>query len=75
MLNITGRAGIEDQIRLIARAKADGVKRFIPSEFGSDHRVVKADFLKPKMKVFEAVQEAKFPHGKQMSAVSRWPNG
>ncbi|KAH8897272.1 NAD(P)-binding protein [Thozetella sp. PMI_491] len=58
-----GHKGMEDQIPLIQQAKKDGVRRFIPSEFGVDHRAVKADFFKPKMRVFEAVEEADFPDG------------
>lgn len=62
-LNYTGHTGMNAQISLIEKAKRDGVKRFVPSEFGVDHRTVKSDFFKPKMKVFEAVEKAAFPDG------------
>lgn len=52
-----------DQLDMVAQAKKDGVKRFVPSEFGVDHRITKADFFKPKMEVLEAIEKAKFPDG------------
>lgn len=54
---------MQDQIPLIERAKRDGVKRFVPSEFGVDSRVVKADFFNEKVEIFEAVEKANFPDG------------
>lgn len=54
---------MKEQIALIKQAKKDGVKRFVPSEFGVDHRIVKADFFKPKMDVLKLVQDADFPDG------------
>lgn len=63
LINYTGHTGMKEQIPLIKQAKLDGVKRFVPSEFGVDHRIVKADFFKPKMDVLQAAKEADFPDG------------
>lgn len=59
-----------DQLDMVAQAKKDGVKRFVPSEFGVDHRITKADFFKPKMEVLEAIEQAKFPDGMSFLLVS-----
>ncbi|KAL1978125.1 hypothetical protein VTN31DRAFT_984 [Thermomyces dupontii] len=63
IVSTVGPAGLKDQLELIRRAKAEGVKRFIPSEFGMDHRNVDAEFFKPKVEAFEAVKAANFPDG------------
>ena len=55
--------GINEQTSLIEQAKRDGVKRFVPSEFGVDHRIIKADFFKPKMHIYDVVQNANFSDG------------
>ncbi|KAH8692347.1 hypothetical protein BGW36DRAFT_410779 [Talaromyces proteolyticus] len=58
-----GVSGLNDQLSLIEKAKKDGVKRFVPSEYGVDHRASDLDFFKPKKQVFEAVKAARFPDG------------
>lgn len=60
----SGHLGMKDQIPLIEQAKRDGVKRFVPSEFGVDSRVVKDSFFDKKVEVFEAVEKANFPEGR-----------
>ncbi|PNP40994.1 hypothetical protein TGAMA5MH_06861 [Trichoderma gamsii] len=52
-----------EQIPLIDRAKKDGVKRFIASEFGVDHRTVTSPFFEAKREIAKYVQEASFPDG------------
>ncbi|KAM0477018.1 hypothetical protein ACHAPX_005977 [Trichoderma viride] len=52
-----------EQIPLIDRARKDGVKRFIPSEFGVDHRTVRSPFFEAKREIAKYVQEANFPDG------------
>lgn len=56
-----------EQIPLIDRAKKDGVKRFIASEFGVDHRTVTSPFFEAKREIAKYVQEASFPDGKYLS--------
>ncbi|KAL1979973.1 hypothetical protein VTN96DRAFT_4858 [Rasamsonia emersonii] len=63
IISVVGPEGWADQIPLIARAKADGVKRFIPSEFGMDHRGEHVEYLAPKENALKAAQEAGFPDG------------
>jgi uncharacterized protein YbjT (DUF2867 family) len=56
---------MKEQIPLIQQAKRDGVKRFVPSEFGIDPRApaAQADFFKPKREVFAALKAADFIDG------------
>lgn len=56
-----------EQIPLIDRARKDGVKRFIPSEFGVDHRTVRSPFFEAKREIAKYVQEANFPDGTNLS--------
>mgnify|MGYP005989713865 CR=1 FL=1 len=60
-----------DQRCRVGQAKNDGVKRFVPSEFGVDHRHIQHPFFEEKVKVFEAVQQANFPDGKQLNSIMR----
>ncbi|KAL1962393.1 hypothetical protein VTN77DRAFT_9732 [Rasamsonia byssochlamydoides] len=63
IISVVGPEGWPDQIPLIARAKADGVKRFVPSEFGMDHRGEHVEYLAPKENALKAAQEAGFADG------------
>lgn len=64
IVSTVGPEGWNDQIPLIAQAKADGVKRFITSEFGMDHRgSVVNEYLLPKEHALKAAQEAGFVDG------------
>lgn len=58
-----GPEGWKDQLEWIQRAKADGVKRFIPSEWGMDHRGQEVAYVKPKEEALKAAQAAEFPDG------------
>ncbi|KAJ5556590.1 hypothetical protein N7494_000505 [Penicillium frequentans] len=60
-----GHTGMKEQIDLIQRAKRDGVKRFVPSEFGidPDSAAAQAPFFQPKVDVFRALENANFPDG------------
>jgi hypothetical protein len=60
---LAGPQGWTAQVDLIAQAKREGVKRFIPSEFGMDHRGIQSDFFAPKENAFKAAEEAEFPDG------------
>jgi hypothetical protein len=61
-----GHAGMRDQLDLIQQAKRDGVKRFIPSEFGvhPDSAAAESDFWRNKKDVFRALEQADFVDGK-----------
>lgn len=63
-MSTVGPEGWDAQVPLIAQAKADGVKRFVTSEFGMDHRgSVVNEYLFPKERAFKAVQQAGFADG------------
>ncbi|CAG9952126.1 unnamed protein product [Clonostachys rosea f. rosea IK726] len=65
VISTVGHRGMKEQIPLIQQAKRDGVKRFVPSEFGIDPRApaAQADFFKPKREVFAALKAADFTDG------------
>jgi len=63
IISVVGDKGWHDQLPLIAKAKEEGVKRFIPSEFGMDHRGQHVAYVAPKEDAMKAVQEAGFPDG------------
>ncbi|KAK4497212.1 hypothetical protein PRZ48_011662 [Zasmidium cellare] len=63
IVSTVGHAAIPDQIHLIEQAKREGVKRFVPAEFGMDHRFSNEKLSDPKRRIAEAVQRADFPNG------------
>lgn len=63
IISTLGHAAIPDQIHLIEQAKREGVKRFVPAEFGMDHRFSNEKLSDPKRRIAEAVQKADFPDG------------
>lgn len=58
-----GHAADDQQISLIQQAKKDGVKRFVPSEFGVGPQSLPFPFFDGKRKIAKIVQEASFPDG------------
>ncbi|KAF2166259.1 hypothetical protein M409DRAFT_23451 [Zasmidium cellare ATCC 36951] len=63
IISTVGHAAIPDQIHLIDQAKREGVKCFVPAEFGMDHRFSNEKLSDPKRRVAEALQRAEFPDG------------
>lgn len=63
---------MKDQIAVMEQAKKDGVKRFVPSQFGGDRQTLDLDFFKPKKAMFEAVEKAAFPDGKVKKTTSKF---
>lgn len=61
-----GHTADHEQIALIEQAKRDGVKRFVPSEFGVDHRSSPFAFFDGKRNIAKIVQEAAFPDGMRL---------
>ncbi|KAF0471633.1 NADP-binding protein [Gigaspora margarita] len=58
---ISGTELVTSQLALLNAAKLVGVKRFIPSEFGSDIKEITGEihpFLKPKMEFFQELEKS-----------------
>ncbi|KAK7177328.1 NmrA-like family protein [Paraphaeosphaeria sporulosa] len=65
VISVVGHRGMKEQVALIQQAKRDGVKRFVPSEFGIDPRApaAQADLFQPKRENFATLKAANFTDG------------